>query len=139
MKNALKNFTFPYTTLVLAISAIMIFLPVFITPVSEKILFTNPQLFRIFILIPTLIAMLGFIYCTLGYHIKITNGDELKFRIHLEALHIAFTSTLIALFIMVFIFINFYPGMLNWILVILSIVAIIVYVVAVEIIKEKYQ
>ncbi len=139
MKNPLKNFTFPYATFVLTFSALMIFLPVFLSPVLEKFLFTNPEVFRFFLLIPSLLATLGFIYCTLGYHVKITKGDELKFRIHLEALHVAFTSTLITLFILIFLFLNFYPKMLNWILAIISVVAIIVYVVAVEIIKEKYQ
>jgi len=139
MKKVFKNFSFPYTNITLAFSAIMIFLPIFISPIFDRYLFTNPSLFKMIFLIPSLVATIGFVYCTLGYHIKIIRGDELKYRIHLEALHVAFTSTLITLFIMIFIFLNFFPKMFNWILVILVVVAIIVYVLAVEIIKVKYQ
>jgi amino acid transporter len=91
------------------------------------------------LLFSSLFAALGFIYCTLGYHVKIERGDELKFKIHLESLHVTFTSTLVSLFVLIFIFINFSPMMLNWILVILTIIAIITYLIASLLIQDKYQ
>jgi ABC-type thiamin/hydroxymethylpyrimidine transport system permease subunit len=83
--------------------------------------------------------MLGFIYCTLGYHFQILRGDELKLRIHLESLNAAFTTTLVAFFILIFVFINFSPKMLNWILLILSVILICSYLLATQFIRDKYQ
>ena len=84
-------------------------------------------------------ATIGFIYCTIGYHFEILRGDELKLRIHLEALNIAFTTTLVFLFALIFVFLNFIPTMLNYILIILAVAGIISYVIGAELVKEKYQ
>jgi hypothetical protein len=141
MKTLIKNFSFPYKTTVLVISAIMIFLPIILINIldSKIIIDEEPILFRSVLLIPTFIAMVGFIYCTLGYHFQILRGDELKLRIHLESLNITFTTTLISMFILIFVFLNFSPKLLNSILVILLLIAIISYVVGIEIVKEKYK
>lgn len=137
----MKNFTYPYKSLVLIFSALMIFLPVFILgPVGYQIIKSgNRELLRLIVLIPSLLAAIGFIYCTLGYHFQILRGDELKLRIHLEALNIAFTTSLVVLFALIFVFLNFYPTQLNYLLVYLSIIGIIAYVVGVEIVKRKYR
>jgi amino acid transporter len=141
MKKLFKNFSFPFTNLVLILSGIMIFLPLILMNIldTKNIIDNQPQLFKLIILIPSLLATLGFVYCTLGYHIKTAHGDELKFRIHLESLHVAFTSTLVSLFILIFIFLNFEPEMLNWLLVIVAIIAILSYLIASGFIKDKYQ
>ena len=141
MKNIFKDFSFPFTNLALILSGIMIFLPIILMNIldAKSIIDNQPQLFRLIILIPSLLATIGFVYCTLGYHIKTARGDELKFRIHLESLHVAFTSTLISLFIFIFIFLNFDPEMLNWLLVIVAIIAILSYLIASGFIKDKYQ
>jgi hypothetical protein len=93
----------------------------------------------VLLIVSTFISAIGFIYCTLGYHFKIINGDELKFRIHLEALNIAFTTALVFLFALIFIFINFQPTWLNYLIIIIAIIAIIAYVIGVEIVKRKYR
>jgi len=141
MKNILKNFPFPFKTGILIFSAVMIFLPIILINIfdSKNIIETKPYLFRLILLIPSLIATIGFIYCTLGYHFQIMRGDELKLRIHLESLNVAFTTTLVFLFILIFAFVNFAPTMLNYILIILSVIAIISYTLGAEFIKEKYQ
>ncbi len=141
MKSTLKNFTFPYTTQILVFSSIMIFLPVILIGVidAKKIIDTQPYLFKLITLIPSFFAAIGFIYCTIGYHYKSKNGDELKFKIHLESLEFAFTTMLVFFFILVFIFLNFAPVMLNYILIILAVVGIVAYVAGAEFIKEKYQ
>ncbi len=141
MKNILKKFSFPYKTPVLIFSAVFIFTPLIlinaINPI--KIEATNPHLFKQIFLSTSLLATLGFIYCTLGYHFQILRGDELKLKIHLESLNIAFTTALVFLFVLIFVFVNFVPTMLNYILVILSVIAIIAYVLGAEFVKEKYQ
>ena len=141
MKKALSKFSFPYTKQILIFSAIMIFLPIILLNVLDRkyLIDTQHNLSRMIILLPTLFATLGFIYCVLSYHFRTIRGDELKLRIHLEALNIAFTTTLISLFLLIFIFINFNPRMLNWILVILAIITIITYLLASAMVKEKYQ
>ena len=141
MKNILKNFSFPYKTGILIFSAVMIFLPIILINMldTKNIIDTNPFLFRLIMFIPSLLATIGFIYCTVGYHFEILRGDELKLKIHLESLNIAFTTTLVFLFILIFVFLNFAPTMLNYILIILSIVGIVAYVLGAEFVKEKYQ
>lgn len=141
MKNYLKDFSFPYKTAVLIFSGLMIFLPLILTNVLnyKNIIDTKPNLFRLILLIPSLLSAIGFIYCTLGYHFQILRGDELKLKIHLESLNIAFTTTLVFLFALIFVFLNFAPVMLNYILVILSVIAIIAYVLGAEFVKEKYE
>ena len=141
MKNILKNFSFPYKTGILIFSAVMIFLPIILINMldTKNIIDTNPFLFRLIMFIPSLLATIGFIYCTVGYHFEILRGDELKLKIHLESLNIAFTTTLVFLFLLIFVFLNFAPTMLNYILVILTIVGIVAYVLGAEFIKEKYQ
>ena len=141
MAKIFKNFSFPYTNFILVLSAIMIFLPIVLMSIlnAKEIIGNHPQAYRLLTLIPTLLATLGFVYCTLGYHIKTARGDELKFRIHLESLHVAFTSTLISLFILIFIFLNFDTEMLSWLLVIVAIIAILSYLIASGFIKDKYQ
>ena len=141
MKNHLKKFSFPYKTGILIFSALMIFIPFTVLgSFSHKMLVeTKPIYLKLLLLLPTLIAALGFIYCTLGYHFQILRGDELKLRIHLEALNIAFTTALVFLFAFIFIFLNFNPTQLNYLLVYLSIIGIIAYVVGVEIVKRKYR
>ncbi|MBM4171316.1 MAG: hypothetical protein FJ214_05540 [Ignavibacteria bacterium] len=141
MQRIIINFSFPYKTTVLIFSAVLIFLPIILIEFidAKSLIDEEPFLFRSILLIPTFIAMLGFIYCTLGYHFQILRGDELKLRIHLESLNITFTTTLISMFILIFMFLNFSPTLLNYILVILSVIAIISYVVGIEIVKEKYK
>lgn len=141
MKNILKNFSFPYKTPVLILSAVLIFSPLILFNIIDptKIEVTNPHLLKLILLSSSLLATLGFIYCTLGYHFQILHGDELKLKIHLESLNIAFTTALVFLFVLVFVFLNFAPTMLNYILVILAVIAIIVYVLGAGFVKEKYQ
>lgn len=141
MKKLLKNFSFPYTTQILAFSGLMIFLPILLINTLDTITIidTQPHVFKLILGVPTLLATLGFVYCTLGYHFKTLRGDELKLRIHLESLNVAFTTVIVFLFVLIFVFINFYPKMLNWILVILAVVAIVSYLLATQFIKEKYQ
>jgi hypothetical protein len=138
--NKLKNFSFPYKTGVLIFSAVMIFSPVIISNfIGMDWPNINPMVGRLIILIPSFFAAIGFIYCTLGYHFQILRGDELKLRIHLEALNIAFTTTLVFLFALIFIFVNFKPTWLNYLIVILAFISIIAYIIGVEVVKEKYQ
>lgn len=141
MKRFFKNFTFPFVTQILVFSAIMIFLPLILVNLidSKKIIDTQPYIFKLILLIPSFFASLGFIYCILGFHFKTKRGDELKYRIHLESLEFAFTTTLVFFFIFVFIFLNFVPTMLNYILIILAVVGIVAYVIGIEFIKEKYE
>ncbi|MGE5410623.1 MAG: hypothetical protein ACM3MI_06660 [Clostridiales bacterium] len=141
MSKSLKHFSFPFTTAILILSAVMIFLPTIIVSFlgADAIIKIPVTLSKMTLLFSSLFAALGFIYCTLGYHVKIARGDELKFRIHLESLHVTFTSTLVSLFILIFVFINFSPMMLNWILVLLSIIAIITYLIASLLIQDRYQ
>jgi uncharacterized membrane-anchored protein len=119
----------------------MIFLPLIIINLFDikNLIDARPYFFKLILLIPSLLAALGFIYCTLGYHYKTKRGDELKFRIHLESLEFAFTTTLVFFFVFVFIFLNFAPTMLNYILLILAVVGIVAYVIEMEFVKEKYE
>lgn len=137
----MKNFSYPYKSAVLFFSALMIFLPVLILgPFGYQIINSgNRVLLKLIVLIPSLFAALGFIYCTLGYHFQIIKGDELKFRIHLEALNIAFTTSLVFLFTLIFVFLNFNPTLLNYLIIILAIVAILAYTIGIEIVKRKYR
>jgi hypothetical protein len=141
--NRIKNFSFPYTNFVLIFSAVMFFLPFIIMYVIIHISLTlvknHTGILRLILLIPTFFAVIGFIYCILGFHVKTIRGDELKLRIHLESLNVAFTASLISLFILIFIFLNFSPAMLNWLLVFIAIIAIVSYVIGMEFIKQKYQ
>ena len=141
MKNILKNFSFPYKTSILIFSALMIFLPIVLQNFLDfkNIIETKPEIFRLILLIPSLFASMGFIYCTLGYHFQILRGDELKLKIHLESLNIAFTTTLVFLFALIFVFLNFAPIMLNYVLVILAVIAIIAYALGAEFAKKKYE
>jgi hypothetical protein len=141
MKNQPGNFNFPYKTGVLFFSAFMIFLPVLILGSwgYQIINSGKRELLRVIILIPSLLAAIGFIYCTLGYHFQIMRGDELKLRIHLEALNIAFTTSLVFLFALIFVFLNFNPSLLNYLIIILAIIAIVAYIIGVEVVKRKYR
>lgn len=141
MKTNLKNFSYPYKTGVLIFSTVMIFSPMMIlsTIGFKNVTKINPILGRLIFLIPSLHAAIGFIYCTLGYHYQILKGDELKLRIHLEALNISFTTSLVFLFALIFVFLNFYPTMLNYLIIILAVVAIVAYVIGIEFVKEKYR
>ncbi len=141
MKNHLKNFSFPYKSIVLIFSCLILILPLFyIGSLSvDQIINSNPNNLRLLLIISTLISSIGFIYCTLGYHFQIIKGDELIFRIHLEALNIAFTTSLVVLFALIFIFLNFNPTLLNYLLIILAIVAILAYIIGIEIVKRKYR
>ncbi len=144
MKNFLKKFTFPYKTTILISSTLILVLPFIIfsiiIPAHVSTLHKSDfQIFRLALFSSTFLAMLGFIYCTLGYHFQILRGDELKLRIHLESLNAAFTTTLVAFFILIFVFINFSPKMLNWILLILSVILICSYLLATQFIRDKYQ
>jgi hypothetical protein len=137
----MKNFSFPHKTSVLILSTVMIFSPMIILSFIgfKNVTKINPILGRMILLIPSLLASLGFIYCTLGYHFQILRGDELKLRIHLEALNIAFTTSLVFLFALIFIFLNFNPALLQYLIIILAIIAIIAYIIAVEVVKGKYR
>jgi len=137
----MKNFSFPYKSIVLIFSAVMIFLPIFfIGSLSlDQITNSNPANLRLLLTVSTLLATIGFIYCTLGYHFQILRGDELKLRIHLEALNISFTTSLVFLFALIFVFVNFNPTMLNYLIVILAAIAIIAYIIGVELVKRKYR
>lgn len=141
MKNYLKNFSFPYKTAVLIFSTLILILPVILINVlfSKNIIDTKPYLFKLVLFIPTFLATLGFIYCTLGYHFQNLKGDELKLKIHLESLNVSFITILISFFILMFIFMNFFPVMLNYILIFLAVIGIISYVLAIEFVKEKYE
>lgn len=141
MKNQLKNFSFPYKTGILIFSTVMIFAPLIALSIigTKNILYISPITGRLIIFIPTLFAAIGFIYCTLGYHFQILRGDELKLRIHLEALNIAFTTMLIFLFALIFIFLNFFQTQFNYLLIYLAVIGILAYVVGIEIVKRKYQ
>lgn len=137
----MKNFTYPYKSLVLIFSTVMIFLPVFILgSFGHQIIASgDTYLLRMSLLIPSFLAMVGFIYCTLGYHFQIMKGDELKLRIHLEALDIAFTTSLVFLFALIFVFLNFIPTLLNYLIIILAIIVIVAYIIGVEVVKGKYR
>lgn len=137
----MKNFSFPYKQAVLTFSAAMIFLPIFILgSFGHKIIASgNTSILKMSLLIPSLLSSLGFIYCSLGYHFQIMRGDELKLRIHLEALNIAFTTSLVFLFALIFVFLNFNPTFLNYLIIILAIIAIIAYIIGVEVVKGKYR
>ena len=141
MKSRLKNFSYPYKTGVLIFSAVMIFSPLVIFRIIgfENLIKINPTVGRMIFLIPSLLAALGFIYCTLGYHFQIMNGDELKLRIHLESLNIAFTTSLVFLFALIFVFLNLNPTLLNYLIIIIAIVYIVAYIIGVEVVKSKYR
>lgn len=141
MKNHLKNFSFPYKTSVLIFSTILIFSPLVIFTIigTDNLTEMNPIVGRLILLISTLFAATGFIYCTLGYHFQILRGDELKLRIHLEALNIAFTTSLVFLFALIFVFINFYQTQLNYLLIYLAVIGIIAYELGVIFVNRKYR
>ena len=140
MKNILNNFSFPYKTTILIFSALLIFSPLILFNVIDPTKFeVTTRLLKLILLSSSLLATLGFIYCTLGYHFQILRGDELKLKIHLESLNIAFTTALVFLFVLIFVFVNFAPTMLNYIMVILAVIAIIAYVLGAEFVKEKYE
>ena len=149
MFKSFKKFSYPHKGIVSIISAIFLFAPLLLLPLifsrigAQNISHIGEQniktVIRPIFMISSLFACIGFIYCSLGYHFQVLNGDELKLRIHLESLNIAFTSVLVFLFILIFSFLNFAPTMLNYLLVILAIVGIVSYVLAVEFVKEKYQ
>ena len=141
MFKSLKKFSYPHKGILLIISAIILFAPLLLLPliishVGEQNIKT---IIRPLFMISSLFACIGFIYCSIGYHFQVLNGDELKLRIHLESLNIALTTMLVFLFILIFSFVNFAPTMLNYMLLILAIVGIVAYVLAVEFVKEKYQ
>ena len=140
MKNQLKNFSYSSKTIILIFSVVLlIFPPIVLLLLGNKIFSANPVYLKLVFLVPTFFAALGFIYSTLGYHFQILRGDELKLRIHLEALNISFTTALVSFFVLIFVFLNFNPTQLNYLLVYLSIIGIIAYVVGVEIVKRKYR
>lgn len=140
MKVKFKDFSYPYSNIVMVSSAIILFGSLFIIPIFDAdIVIKSRHFLKYFLLGITLISMLGFIYSTLAFHYKTKKGDELKFRIHLESLNIAFTSSLVSLFALIFIMVNFWPVGLNYILIFIAVIGIISYVIAVELIKEKYQ
>jgi ABC-type transport system involved in cytochrome bd biosynthesis fused ATPase/permease subunit len=86
-----------------------------------------------------MIVCSGFIYCIVAFHYKILKGDELKLRIHLESLNAAFTISLVIFFALAFVFLNFAPTLLNYIMVIIAIVFIVSYLLATQFIRDKYQ
>lgn len=137
----MKNFSYPYKSAVLIFSAVMIFLPVFVLGTFGHQIISSGNIFilKMSLLIPSFLAMLGFIYCTIGYHFQIMNGDELKLRIHLEALNIAFTTSLVFLFALIFVFLNFNPKLLNYLIIILANVSIVTYIIGIEVVKSKYK
>lgn len=141
MKTVLKNFSFPYKTPILILSPIVLFVPTFVIAMLpiEQIIQLPGYVHRGTLFLSTFLWTLGFIYYILGYHFQILRGDELKFKIHLESLNVAFTTTLVFLFILIFVFVNFAPTMLSYILVILAVVGIVAYLLAAEFVKEKYQ
>lgn len=141
MKNQLKNFSFPYKTGILIFSTVMIFTPLIALSIigTKNILYISPITGRLIIFIPTLFAAIGFIYCTLGYHFQILRGDELKLRIHLEALNISFTTMLVLMFGLIFVFINFFPNQLNYLLIYLAVIGIIAYELGVIFVSRKYR
>jgi hypothetical protein len=137
----MKNLSYPYKSAVLIFSVTILFLPlIFVGSLSvEQITNSNPNYLRLILIISTLISVVGFIYCTLGLHFQIIKGDELKLRIHLEALNISFTSMLILMFGLIFLFINFFPYQLNYLLIYLAVFGILTYVLGIEIVKRKYR
>ncbi len=141
MKTQLKKFTFPYKTGILIFSTVMIFTPLIILSIigPKNILYISPIAARLILFVPPLLAAIGFIYCTLGYHFQILRGDELKLRIHLEALNIAFTTMLVFLFALIFIFLNFFPTQFNYLLVYLAVIGIIAYELGVIFVNRKYR
>ncbi|MFA5806044.1 MAG: hypothetical protein WC879_15510 [Melioribacteraceae bacterium] len=141
MKNILKNFSFPHKGKILIASTIFLFAPMFLLQIiiASVGLEKSGAITRPLFLVSSLLACVGFIYCSIGYHFQIMQGDELKLKIHLESLNIAFTTTLVFLFALIFVFLNFAPTMLNYILVILAVIAIIAYVLGAEFVKEKYE
>ena len=140
MKEKFKKFSFPFITPILVISTLVLFsfllIPLIFAPDG---IVHNRDLLRLSLFLTTLLSAIGFIYCSVGYHFKLLRGDELKLRIHFESLNVAFTSTLVSFFILIFIGVNYWPKMLNWILGILVVIGIIVYLLASIFIKEKYQ
>ena len=140
MKQKFKKFSFPFITPILVISTLVLFsfllIPLIFAPDG---IVHNRDLLRLSLFLTTLLSAIGFIYCSVGYHFKLLRGDELKLRIHFESLNVAFTSTLVSFFILIFIGVNYWPKMLNWILGILVVIGIIVYLLASIFIKEKYQ
>lgn len=140
MKAQLKKFSFPYTITILIFSLVVLLLPFLILGVIDfRTIEANSMIYKLLLLFSSLLSAIGFIYCTLGYHFQILRGDELKLRIHLEALNIAFTTSLVFLFALIFIFINFIPTQLNYLLIYLTVIGIIAYVFGVEIVKRKYR
>ena len=141
MLRILKHFSFPYKGKILVASTVSLLAPMFLLQIiiAAVGLEEGTVIMKPLFLISSLLACIGFVYCSIGYHFQIMRGDELKLRIHLEALNVSFTAMLVGLFILIFIFLNFAPTMLNYILVILAIVGIIAYLLSVEFIKEKYQ
>jgi len=141
MKTQLRKFTFPYKTGILIFSTVMIFTPLIILSIigTKNILEISPIVLRLILFIPTLFAAIGFIYCTLGYHFQILRGDELKLRIHLEALNIAFTTMLVFMFGLIFVFIIFFPNQLNYLLIYLAVIGIIAYELGVIFVNRKYR
>lgn len=119
----------------------MIFAPLIALSIigTKNILYISPITGRLIIFIPTLFAAIGFIYCTLGYHFQILRGDELKLRIHLEALNISFTTMLVLMFGLIFVFINFFPNQLNYLLIYLAVIGIIAYELGVIFVSRKYR
>lgn len=139
--NTKKNkFTFPFTSAILITSLILLFLPFILLNFFDfKLIESNPFILKLIMLLLTLLSTVGFIYCTLGFHFKIIKGDELKFRIHLEALNIAFTTSLVFLFALIFVFLNFNPTLLNYLIIILAVISIVAYIIGIEIVKRKYR
>ena len=141
MLSSIKNFPFPHKGKIIVASTLFLFAPLLLLQIIiEAIgLDKSTAIIRPLFMISSLFACLGFIYCSIGYHFQILRGDELKLRIHLESLNIAFTTMLVFLFLLIFAFLNFAPTMLNYILGILTIIGIVAYLLAVEFIKDKYQ
>lgn len=135
-----KGLRFPFISIVMASSTIILLAPLTIlSVVNYTTIENNLHILRILLLVSTFLSMLGYIYCAIGYHSKISRGDELKFRIHLEALNISFTTSLVFLFALIFVFLNFNPTLLNYLIIILAVIAIIAYIVGVEVVKRKYR
>ncbi|MFZ5946546.1 MAG: hypothetical protein ACOYU5_01110 [Stygiobacter sp.] len=140
MKPQLKKFSFPYKTGILIFSLLLLLIPFLILGLIDfHTLQTNPMIYKLLLLFSTLLSAIGFIYCSLGYHFQILRGDELKLRIHLEALNISFTTSLVFLFALIFVFINFFPTQLNYLLIYLTIIGIIAYELGVIFVNRKYK
>ena len=133
----LKNYNFPYKTVILYISLAAFLFPLSINPYLPYPLLRDWG--RMMFMFFTFISFSGFIYSIIGFYYHLIKGDELKLKIHLESLNAAFTISLVIFFVLAFIFLNFAPTLLNDIMEIFAIVLIVSYLLATQFIRDKYQ